>query len=153
MAIIQSFLDLERLRSEDLELVVSLLYPGDPPRSYAPAYSFEMWLDEAPEPVGSIDLRLGNNEDTRLYFGNIGYEVFRPYRGRRLAARSLMLLLPLARRHGFAELWITCDPENPASRRTCELAGAVYVDEVEVPAGHELFDRGERRKSRYRLPL
>ena len=36
----------------------------------------------------------------------------------------MRLLLPLARRHGLQTVWITCNPDNWASRRTCELAGA-----------------------------
>jgi predicted acetyltransferase len=153
MAIVDTFLELERLQAGDLELLVRFLFPGDPIRGWAPAYAFEMFLEGVPDPVGSIDLRLGEGPDVQRHFGNVGYEVFRDYRGRRLAARSLELLLPLARRHGFSELWITCDPDNLASRRTCEIVGAVYVDEVAIPPGHELFDRGERRKSRYRLAL
>jgi tagatose 1,6-diphosphate aldolase len=63
------------------------------------------------------------------------------------------LLLPLARRHGLEILWITCDPDNIASRRTCELAGLELVEIVDVPEHMDMYQRGERRKCRYRLYL
>jgi hypothetical protein len=44
-----------------------------------------------------------------------------------------------------------CDPDNDASRRTCELAGAEYVATVAVPSWHEMYARGKRLKCRYRL--
>jgi tagatose 1,6-diphosphate aldolase len=110
----------------------------------------------APPPVpiaGTISLRISDDENTRRYYGHVGYLVFPPARGNRYAERSLRLLLPLARRHGMSELWITTNPENIPSRRTCERLGCVYVDTVDVPPGHPLFQRGERRKCRFRLGL
>ena len=74
------------------------------------------------------------------------------HRGRRYAARGVRLLLPLAARHGIDPLWITCNPENLASRRTCELAGAELVEVVDLPPGEEMYQAGERQKCRYRLP-
>jgi tagatose 1,6-diphosphate aldolase len=41
--------------------------------------------------------------------------------------------VPLAVRHGLSELWITCNPDNIASRRTCEAAGAELVEVVDLP--------------------
>ena len=51
------------------------------------------------------------------------------------------------------ELWITCNPENVASRKTCERLGAVYIETVSLPTNHILYERGERQKCRYRLDL
>lgn len=147
------FEDLDRLRDDDLELYLMNLIPADPTRGYVPAYQFQMWLEGASEPVGGIDLRLGEDENLRLYAGQVGYAVDEPFRGRHLAARSLRLLLPLARKHGFRTLWITCNPDNIASRRTCELAGATFEEIVKIPEDHELYERGEREKCRYRLDL
>jgi tagatose 1,6-diphosphate aldolase len=61
--------------------------------------------------------------------------------------------MPLARRHGINPLWITCNPDNHASRRTCERLGATLVEIVPVPVGHTLYQRGEREKCRYRVDL
>ena len=119
------------------------------------AYRFWMRLG-APAPVpiaGTVSLRVGEHEELRLYYGHVGYAVFPPARGRRLAERSVRLILPLARRHGMHELWITTNPDNAASRRTCERLGAEYVETVDVPRHTSLYARGERRKCRYLLVL
>ncbi|MCW5872433.1 MAG: GNAT family N-acetyltransferase [Candidatus Eremiobacteraeota bacterium] len=138
----------------DRELCLRLLSTSpDQPSSYIHTYHFGMYLDGVPEIVGDIDLRLGDDSDLLLYSGQVGYGVDPQFRGRHLASRSLQLLLPLARRHGFRELWITCDPDNFASRRSCERLGAVFQGIVAIPARHEFYALGLRHKCRYRLKL
>jgi tagatose 1,6-diphosphate aldolase len=51
------------------------------------------------------------------------------------------------------ELWITCNPENVASRRTCEFAGAEFVEIVDLPTNIDMYLEGERQKCRYRLAV
>lgn len=111
-------------------------------------------MADPPVPIaGTISLRIGNDENLRRYIGHIGYLVFPPARGHHLAERSVRLLLPLARRYGMREVWITANPDNAPSRRTCERVGARFVDVVDVPPGHPLHERGERTKARYRIQL
>jgi tagatose 1,6-diphosphate aldolase len=147
------FLDPGPLADRDLELALVQRIPGDPARSYAPVYRFHMLLAGAGVIMGRIDLRIGDSEHLRFYGGQIGYGVDAPHRGHHYAARSVRLLMPLARRHGFTELWITCNPDNFASRRTCELAGAELVEIVDLPPDTDMYRRGERQKCRYRLAL
>jgi tagatose 1,6-diphosphate aldolase len=59
----------------------------------------------------------------------------------------------MARELGLDPLWITCDPENIASRRTCELAGARLVDVVDVLEACIIRRSGHPRKCRYLLPI
>ena len=131
--------------------------PANPGRRRVPMYHF--WMRLRPEfhvPVpmgGSITLRAATTPDIEMYYGHIGYGVYPPARGRRLAERACRLLLPLARHHGLNPLWITTDPENHPSRRTCERLGAELVEIVDVPVGHTLYQRGEKRKCRYRLAV
>jgi predicted acetyltransferase len=103
--------------------------------------------------VGSVGLRIGDNENVQQTIGHIGYNVYPFARGHHYAERASRLLLPLARRHGLNPLWITCNPENLASRRTCERLGATLVDVVPVPIDHPLHARGERYKCRYRIDV
>jgi tagatose 1,6-diphosphate aldolase len=103
--------------------------------------------------VGTIGLRIGSTPSIEQYYGHVGYHVFPIARGRRYAFRACRLLLPLARHHGFKNLCLTCNPNNMASRRTCELLGARLVDIIPVPQDEPLFARGDTQKCRYRLDL
>jgi tagatose 1,6-diphosphate aldolase len=103
------------------------------------------------EELGSVNLRAGNTPYIERYAGQAGYGVHEAHRGHRYAARSLRLLLPLAERLGLNPLWITCDPENHASRRSLEIAGAQFVEVVDVPQDSDIFRSGHPRKCRYRL--
>jgi tagatose 1,6-diphosphate aldolase len=131
--------------------------PGDAKSGRSPSYHFWMHLRpgySAAVPIGGgISLRIGHTTDLELYYGHIGYHVYPPARGHHYAARSCRLLFELARHHGLRPLWITTDPENIASRRTCELIGGILVDIVDVPRHHVLYARGQRRKCRYRIEL
>lgn len=122
-----------------------------PEKGWAPAYHFTIVRADSGEPAGLISLRVGTSESLCLYAGHVGYAVAQADRGHRYATRSLLLVAPLAWRNGVVPLWITCDPDNDASRRTCELAGAEYVETVAVPSWHEMYARGKRLKCRYRL--
>jgi len=88
-----------------------------------------------------------------MYGGHLAYQVAPEYRGHRYATRGCKLLLPLARQHGFKTLWITCNPDNIASRRTCELVGAKLVEMVDLPEDIDMYQEGERQKCCYRLDL
>jgi predicted acetyltransferase len=135
----------------DGELQLELVEFVSHPIHLVPTYHFRMVASG--EEAGTINLRLGWDENLVLYAGHIGYGVHEAFRGRRYAARSVTLLKPLARRHGFEEIWITCDPENVASRRSCELAGAQFVEVVDLPETSVYYTRGIRKKCRYRLPV
>ncbi len=137
----------------DLELVLVEAYAGNSELNYAPAYRFKMVNSFDGREMGRIDLRVGNTYDLRMYAGHIGYRVKEAYRGHRYAARAVRLLLPLARHHRLGTLWITCNPDNLASRRTCELAGLRFTEIVKLPPGSDMYQRGDRKKCRYQLQL
>jgi predicted acetyltransferase len=132
--------------------------PGDAATGKLPAYHFWMRLSEpvGDPPItiaGGLNLRIGTNNEIELYTGNIGYEVYPAARGRHYAERACRLLLPLARRHGMERVWITCNPDNVASRRTCERLGAKLVETVPIPRDHPFRSRGETAKCRYLMEL
>jgi predicted acetyltransferase len=115
-----------------------------------PARFYEM-RNAAGEHVGNINLRLESTPMVVRYAGHIGYDVSPEHRGRRYAARAVKMLVPVAREHRIDPLWITCDPENAASRRTLELAGARYVETVDVLYNNAIFLAGHPKKCRYRI--
>jgi predicted acetyltransferase len=139
---------------------------GDAEKGLVPAYYFWMCA-RAPSAssgqarsassgqviVGGIGLRVGHTRNLEMYMGHIGYTVHPPARGNGYAQRAVRLLLPLARRLGIKPLWITCNPENVASRRTCESAGGRLIETVNLPEDHPAYSRGERRKCRYRFDV
>jgi predicted acetyltransferase len=116
-----------------------------------PTYHFQMAHSISGEEIGHINLRSQTNIAIERYAGHIGYSVHEPFRGHRYAARSVALILPLARKLGIDPLWITCDPENTASRRSCEIAGAEFIEIVDLPPDYAGYAFGQRQKCRYRL--
>ena len=126
---------------------------GYPDLGFVPAHRFDIVEETSDQTVGMITLRLGETPEIRLYAGHVGYAVNPEFQGHRYAARALSLLLALAWKVGMAELWVTCNPDNEASKRTCELAGGEYVETVQVPQSHTLYQRGMREKCRYRFDL
>ena len=136
----------------DLELVLTRKIPANPVKRYCPSYHFEMRHLGRKTVLGSIRLRVGSTLTLR-YAGHIGYGVHRRYRGHRYAARSCRLLLPLARAHGLTAVWLTTDPKNIPTQKSCEIAGAKYVDTVRLPKTNEQYAQGDRYKRRYRVAL
>jgi len=147
------FIDPGELRDETLWLELKEKKPAVPEKGYVPAYVFSMHLDGVEESVGDINIRIGETESLELYGGHIGYGVNEDFRGQNLAARSCRLLFNLARQHGLTTLWITCDPENIPSVRTCEKAGGIFVNTIDIPEDHEMYQSGKRQVNRYRFDL
>ena len=137
------------LADRELSLVLAERTFAMPNR--VPTYRFDMRVDG--ERIGSATLRAGLNDYLERYAGQIGYGVDYGFRGRRYAARSCQLLFQLARCLNMTSLWITCNPENVASRRTCEIIGGELVDIVDVPPEVDLYREGDRQKCRYRILL
>jgi predicted acetyltransferase len=139
-----------KLRHGDLELRLADYAPHSFHK--APTYFFRMMSVARNEELGTINLRIGSSAHLERYAGHIGYGVHPPHRGHHYAARSVTLLLPLARRHALDPVWITCDPENAASRRSLEIAGAEFVEIVDVPKDCGIRKYGGKlQKCRYRL--
>lgn len=138
---------------QDGELVLELFEMALHRIHRVPTYHFRMVHRDSLEELGGINLRVGSDPHIERYAGHVGYSVQPVHRGHRYASRSLRLLIPLAGKLHLNPLWVTCDPENIASRRTCELAGAKFVEIVNVPEHCIIHRKGHIRKCRYRLDL
>lgn len=145
------FLDPGLLVDGELTLHLAKTVDRDPAQQFVSTYHFEMQVGG--QIAGGIRFRAENDYDVETFAGNLGYNVAPEFRGHHFAERACRLLLPLARAHGFTQLWITCDPDNLASRRTCERLGAELVETVALPADSDMYQDGERSKCRYRLSL
>jgi tagatose 1,6-diphosphate aldolase len=109
--------------------------------------------NETGEELGVINLRCSSIPHIERYAGHIGFAVHEPHRGHRYAARSVTLLIAVSKQLKLESLYLTCDPENIASRRSVELAGAKFLEIVDVPADCVIHNTGHRRKCRYRIDL
>jgi len=145
------YIDPGQLQDDDLILALDRFEPSDPVREFLPTYHFNMVHRDSGVTMGTINLRVGSPERIVLYRGHIGYSVLSEYRGKNYSARSVKLLLTLASRCGIDPVWITCDPENIASRRSCEIAGGQFIEVIHLPTHEEMYARGIRRKCRYRF--
>jgi tagatose 1,6-diphosphate aldolase len=132
------------------DLQLDYTHTADHPAHRVPTRYYRM-VNAAGEYVGDINLRLRSTPHVVKYAGHVGYGVHPGHRGHHYAAQAVRLLIPIAREHGIETLWITTDPENKASRRSCEVAGAEYVETVAVLANNAIFLAGHPRKCRYRL--
>jgi predicted acetyltransferase len=133
------------------ELVLEFVEFAPHPVLREPTYHFRMIAPGSSATAGRINLRSSHAELVEKFAGHIGYEVLESFRGRRLALKAVEMLKPMSRRLGLDPLWITCNPENAASRRICELAGGTLVETLAVPPGNVLYEGGAREKCRFRI--
>ncbi|MBS4179199.1 GNAT family N-acetyltransferase [Lederbergia citrea] len=142
------FLDFDVIKGEEIDLHLMKTVPGNKDKNWVPAYHFNISLSGLSKPIGKIDIRIGYNENL-YYGGHIGYSVNEQYRGNHYAAKAVWLLRKVAHAHEMEKLFITCNPDNIASRKTCEYVGANLLEIVDVPKENEMYQRGEKEKCIY----
>ena len=138
----------EPVVGETCALMLNRLLTKNEALEQIPAYLFDIVFHDGTR-IGQIDLRMGQTEALIMYGGQVGYGIDKPYRGHGYAAQACKLLATVAVTLNFTELWITCNPDNIASIKTCEKIGARYIERVDVPQGSELWHRGDREKLRF----
>ncbi len=145
------FLDTDFLKNDEIQLVLEKTENGNEERNWVPAYYFAI-CDLNGTKMGVCDLRIGYNEN--LYFGgHIGYTVFPEYRGNHYAGKACLLLFQLARKHNMEYLYISCNPDNYASKKTCEFAGGNLLEIAVLPEENDMRNRGELEKCIYKFAL
>ena len=142
------FLDFDIIKGEEIYLHLIKTVPGNKAKNWVPAYHFNISLSGSSIPIGKIDIRIGYNENL-YYGGHIGYLVNDEYRGNRYAAKAVWLLRKVAHAHEMEKLFITCNPDNIASRKTCQYIGADLIEIVNVPEDKDMYQRGEKEKCIY----
>lgn len=145
------FFDTSFLKGEEISLVLERTAAANPERGWVPAYYFAIRNKDGAK-IGECDLRVGHNENT-YYGGNIGYSINEEYRGHHYAGKACLLLFELAKRHNMDYLIISCDPDNFASRKTCEYAGGKLSEIAELPEGNDMRSNGETEKYIYKFML
>ena len=111
-------------------------------------YVFYIYKHHGLHKMGYVSLRLGESPSL-YYLGHIGYRIDPLYRGYGYARQACELLRPLLREHGLRTVVITTDPDNTASRRTCEHLGCVLESIADVPQEYRVLCSGSEQKCRY----
>lgn len=149
---VKLFFDTTDLRNQEFYLQLYKTADENIEKGYVPAYYFKIMRCADDMEVGQCDLRIGHNENTK-YGGNIGYEIYEPFRGNHYAAKACKLLFLLAKKHKMDKLIITCAIENIASRKTCEYIGAELIGIIDVPEWHEIYKSGRKKTCQYIVML
>ena len=149
---IMHFFDTDFLKNQDIKLKLEKVTEADPIKKWVPTYHFFI-CDTNDNKIGECCLRIGDNE--KLYYGgHIGYEIDMPYRGHHYAAQACELLFALAKKHEMPYVLITCNPDNIASRKTCEFLKGNLIEIAELPEDNDMrILKGEMKKCIFRFEL
>lgn len=145
------FIDTDFLKNDEIQLLLEKTIVGDKEKDWVPAYHFAICNAEGIK-MGSCDLRIGHN-DKLYYGGNIGYSINEEYRGNHYAGKACFLLFELAKKHNMEYLIITCNPDNYASRKTCEYVGGELLEIAELPKDNDMCAKGETQKCIFKFNL
>jgi tagatose 1,6-diphosphate aldolase len=142
------FFDTKHLKTNEIFLKLEKTIEAIPEKRLVSYYKFKICLVSNETVVGECNFRIGNTE--KIFFGgNIGYEIYEQYRGNYYAGKACLLLFELAKMHKMDYLYITCNPDNYASRKTCEYAGGKLEAILNLPTDTDMYEKGERKKCIY----
>lgn len=142
------FKDFDYLTDGEIDLLIDDKVPANEEKGYVPAYKYRITLHNSSESIGNIDIRIGSNDGV-FYGGHIGYAIDESFRGNSYASKACRIIKQVAIAHGMKTLFITCNPNNFPSRRTCEKAGLKLKQIVNLPTNNEMYLDGERQKRQY----
>lgn len=136
----------------EIQLVCRRMLRAVPEKNYVANYIFDIKFYKGLFNIGKLHFKVGFNKSV-YYSGHIGYRVYQEYRGNSYSAKACLLIKNIAKRLGFKNVLITNNPNNIASRRTCEKIGADLIRIVDIPQQHELYQSGERKTCIYQWKL
>ncbi|MBU2510821.1 GNAT family N-acetyltransferase [bacterium] len=139
----------ERIKGEEIDLVLDQCFPENLKKGHVPAYRFFIVLSSSNTKVGYLNLRIGTNVSIEKYAGHIGYGIDEEFRGNNYAAKACNLTKGILKQHAINPVWITSNPENQASIKTLQRIGAEFIETLDVPKDHEIYLEGDHRKSRF----
>lgn len=118
-----------------------------------PTVYYDIYLHNTYTKIGSIDLRLKMNEEM-YYYGHIGYNISKKYRGHNYSYYACLLVFNIARNeYNMDELIITCNPDNIASYTILNKLNGELIEVCTIPKGHELYRLGDRMKCVFRYKI
>ncbi len=144
------FYDLEILSDNEIDLIINIKKPANEELGFVPTYHYYIKKHGMNDVIGQIDIRIGHNSNT-FYGGNIGYGIDEDFRGKGYASKAVMLLMEVAKKHNMKKVIITCNPDNIASKKTAEKAGATLLETVDLPEDNDMYKSGEKQKCIYEI--
>ncbi len=140
------------LTDGEIDVAVEVEFPAKHNKGvdWPPTYYFKVMLHDDPEKIGRVSLSLGYSDFLVRYNGQLGFAIRESHRGHHYAAKACMLIKEVAMDYFMDVIWIACDPENAASRRTCEILGCKLVEVVDLPPDCFLYEEGHHQTCRYR---
>lgn len=118
------------------------------PKGFDPYYIYLIIVDEIE--VGRLVYREGSDA-SRYYDGHIGYHIEEEYRGHHYSYKACLLLKEIINKD---YLYITCDPNNIASKKTIEKLGCEFIERAIIPNYlKHVFSKEEKEKLIYRWCL
>jgi len=139
----------------EIDVVVDQEYPAKHKKGvqWPPTYYFNILRHGSMERIGRLSLGIGYNDYMVKYNGQCGFFIKKEFRGHRYAAKACLLIKQVAINYHMDVIWIACNPENVASRRTCEILGCTLVEIIDVPRDSFLYKEGNYKSCRYRWIL
>ena len=102
-----------------IDLIPLRVAPPDSGLHFGHERVWKITVHNSRKEIGQLSYRDGESRCV-YYFGHIGYHIDPPYRGHHFAWRACMLIRNEILLSGKSSVVITCDPDNDASRKTCE---------------------------------
>jgi tagatose 1,6-diphosphate aldolase len=150
------YLNSAEMTDGELQLTLIEKVMTSKPDSEVPVYKFQMINTDSRQEMGEINLRAGFTENIEQYRGNIGFTVHEPYRGQHFAGRSCLLLRLFLNFLGLKVVWLTCNTDNIASKKTLEQIESTFVGTTEIGEHSpyvEFYPPKARIKLRYKWDL
>ncbi len=143
--------EFDYIKGEVVDLKIVEKRPEDKEKGYCPMYIWHVMKDN--QVVGEVLFRIGFNENI-YYGGNIGITIFEEYRGNRYAGFASKMLLKVAKKHNIKEIYVTCNPDNIASKKTIETnINCQFVERALIPKHNDQYEKGMREKLIYKLVI
>lgn len=139
-----------KISNDEISLHLKRDSPADLTKNWLRTLHFNVIDNTTNNIAGEVSLRVGYTDSIVFYGGHIGYKIDKGFRGRHFAGQACILLKDEIKKLGLDVVWITCNPDNLASRKTCEWIGADFIEVVDLPEDSDMYNKNVTQKCRYR---
>ena len=116
----------------EIDLVVPKYYEG-------PYEFFDIYLHDTNTYIGNIWCDTSDDYDIISYFGNVGYEITKEYRGNHYALKALRLIKDIMIQKQIKSMIFNIEPHNIYSKNVAKEMGARKVATRKMPSNSTLY--------------